>query len=126
MSVLSLRVDDDLKKSLMSEAKKGNVTLSEYIKKELRKGLVDAHIKKTKNQISDSKIQIENLAKISNEAICEVERKIQTLGSDVENIKYVKQLKKMYRVLISMSILFILAVIPVLNFNIEYLKLFFE
>ncbi len=53
-------------------------------------------------------------------------RRVVPSDFDVENIKCVKQLKKMYRVLISMSIIFILAVIPVLSFNVEYLKLFFK
>lgn len=125
MSVLSFRVDDAFKKSLESEARKEGVSLSEYIKNKLKDGLVDAHISKTKSNLSDSKFQIESLTKISNEAIIEVERKIKKLGDDTVKYNHVKQLKKMYWILISVSVLFVLISIPILQFNIEYFKAFF-
>jgi len=124
VAVLSLRVDDALKKSLVSEAKKEGVSLSEYIKNSLKDKLVDTHISNTKNHLSDSKDQIEKLAKISNEVIHEVERKIKQLGHEAEKYNHVKQLKKIYWVLIFVTILFVLISIPVLKFNLEFFKVF--
>jgi len=126
VAVLSLRVDDALKKSLESEAKKEGVSLSEYIKNSLKNGLVDTHISNTKNNLTDSKTQIENLAKISNEVIEEVARKIKKLGDDAEKYNYIKKLKKMYWILISVTILFVLISIPVLKFNIEFFDVFYS
>lgn len=125
MSVLSFRVDDAFKKSLESEARKEGVSLSEYIKNKLKEGLVDAHISKTKINLSDSKSQIENLTKISNEVIDEIERKIKGLGDDAVKYNHIKQLKKMYWILISISVLFVLISIPILQFNIGYFKALF-
>lgn len=125
MAVLSCRVDDALKESLESEAKKEGISLSEYIKKSLKNGLVDAHISSTEINLSDSKEQIKKLAEISDEVINEVKRKIKMLGEDAENNNYNKQLKKMYWLLISVSILFVVISIPVLLFTLEYLKSIF-
>jgi hypothetical protein len=125
MAVLSLRVDDDLKKSLISEAVKENISLTEYVKKKLTDGLVDAHISKTQSNLSNSKAQIEKLITISNEAIYDVAHKIRILGDSTEKYNHAKQLKKMYRILISVSILFALISIPVLHFNIKYLQAIF-
>lgn len=125
MATLSFRVDDALKESLKSEAMKEGISLSEYMKKVLEKGLVDVHISKTESNLSNSKAQIEKLAEISNEVINEVKRKIQMIGEDAEKNNYTKQLKKMYWILISVSILFGLISIPVLRFNIEYLNSMF-
>ena len=124
MAVLSLRVDDDLKKSLISEAVKENISLTEYVKKKLTDGLVDAHISKTQSNLSNSKAQIEKLTKISNEAIHNIECKIKHLGIETEKFNHVKQLKKMYWALISISIVFVLISIPILHFNTQYLKIF--
>lgn len=62
------------------------------------------------------------MAEISDEVINEVKRKIKMLGEDAENNNYTKQLKKMYWILISISILFVVISIPVLLFTIEYIK----
>jgi len=122
MAVLSCRVDDALKTSLEAEAKKQKVSLSEYIKKSLESGLVDNHISNTENTLLNSKEQIKKLSEISDEVINEIERKIKMIGIDAENNTYMKQLRRMYWILISISTLFTLLSIPVLFFTIEYLN----
>jgi len=51
-----------------------------------------------------------------------IERKIKIIGIDAENNTYMKQLRRMYWILISISTLFTLLSIPVLFFTIEYLN----
>lgn len=122
MAVLSVRVDDDLKSALEVEANKLGITLSDYIKKTLKDGLISTHISSTENNLSNSRDQIKKLSEISDKAINEVESKIKRIGEEAENNKYTKQLKKMYWILISVSILCLLVSIPVLLFTIEYLR----
>ena len=125
MAVLSVRVDDDLKSALEVEANKLEMTLSDYIKKSLKNGLISTHISSTEKNLSDTKEQIKKLSEISNKAINEVDRKIKMIGEEAENNKYNKQLRKMYWILISISILFVIISIPILVFTIEYLKAIF-
>ena len=51
MAVLSLRVDDDLKKSLISEAVKENISLTEYVKKKLTDGLLNDSVEELQDAI---------------------------------------------------------------------------
>lgn len=126
MSVLSLRVDESLKSALESEANKQGISLSSYIKKSLKNGLLNTHISNAKSDLSDTKSQIKKLAKISDEAINEVENKIKRIGQEAERNKYTKQVRKMYWILISVSTLFVLVSIPVLLFSVKYLNFVFE
>lgn len=126
MAVLSVRVDDDLKSVLEVEANKLGITLSDYIKKSLKNGLVSTHISSAENNLSDTKEQIKKLSKISDEAINEVESKIKKIGEEAEKNKYTKQLRKMYWILISISSLFALVSIPVLLFSLKYFYFIFE
>lgn len=125
MAVLSLRVDDDLKSALEVEANKLGITLSDYIKKSLKNGLVSTRISNTEKNLSGTKEQIKKLSEISDKAINEVEDKIKRIGEEAENNKYTKQLKKMYWILISISTLFILVSIPVLLFSLKFLESIF-
>ena len=97
MAVLSLRVSDALKKSLESEAKKENISLSEYVKNKL----LDDHILNTEQ---DSKVQIKQLE----------------ISNDVTNDTML--LKKMYWILISVSILLGIISIPILLFSISFIS----
>jgi len=125
MAVLSFRVDDDLKKSLEWEAKKENISLSEYIKKNLKSGLLEEKLSNTKDNLSNSKDQVKKFSEISNEAISEVERKIIKIGGDAEKYNYIKTIKKTYWILMSASFLFfavsIVISIPTLLFSLDYL-----
>ena len=122
MAILSCRVDDALKESLEAEAMKKGISLSKYIKKSLKNGLVDTHISNTENNLSDSKVQIKKLAEISDEVINEVERKIKRLSEDVEKYNHATLLKKMYWILISVSILLGIISIPILLFSISFIS----
>jgi len=126
MAVLSCRVDDSLKESLESEAKKEGISLSEYIKKSLKNGLLDAHISSTESNLSDTKEQIKKLSEISNKAINEVDDKIKRIGDEAEKNKYIKQLRKMYWILISISTLLTLISVPILLFSAKYFYIIFE
>lgn len=126
MSVLSLRVGESLKSALEAEANKQGISLSSYIKKSLENGLLSTHISNAENDLLDTKEQIKKLAKISDEAINEVENKIKRIGQEAERNKYTKQLRKMYWILISISSLFVLVSIPVLLFSFEYLNTIFD
>lgn len=63
-----------------------------------------------------------DLKLISTKHLNEIERKIKIIGIDAENNTYMKQLRRMYWILISISTLFTLLSIPVLFFTIEYLN----
>ena len=126
MAVLSLRVDDDLKSALEVEANKLGITLSDYIKKSLKIGLISTHISSTENNLSDTKEKIIKLSEISNKAINEIDRKIRMIGEEAEKNKYTKQLRKMYWILISISTLFVLVSIPVLFFSVKYYEALFS
>ena len=126
MSVLSLRVDESLKSALEAEANKQGISLSNYIKKSLKNGLLSTHISNAESDLSDTKEQIKKLAKISDEAINEVENKIKRIGQEAERNKYTKQIRKMYWILISISTLFALLSIPVLLFSLKYFYFIFE
>jgi len=125
MSVLSVRVDDDLKSALEVEANKLGMTLSDYIKKSLKNGLFNTHISNTEKSLSGTKEPIKKLSEISDKAINEVEDKIKSIGEEAENNKYAKQFKKMYWILISIFILLTFISVPILLFSTKYFYILF-
>lgn len=63
MAVLSCRVDDALKELLEKEAKKEDISLSEYIKKSLESGIESVQISNNESNLSNSQAQIKNWLK---------------------------------------------------------------
>jgi hypothetical protein len=121
MAVLSLRIDDDLKKSLEIESQKKGVSLSECAKKLLKNGLLDMHVLETEKNLEDSKIQIENLTQISNEAIQGIEDKIKKMGAEAENFNYTSQIKKLNIAMIGLSVFICVCSMPVMIFTLKYI-----
>ena len=107
MAILSIRIDDELKESLNNEAKKQGISLSEYVKKSLKSKCFDS---------------IENLPRVSQETVREVELNIQRLNESLKNANHLKELKKLKWILISISLIFVSISIPIFHFNIAYLK----
>lgn len=125
MAVLSIRMDEKLKKTLGIEAKKQGVSLSEYVKNSLESKLVDTHILTSERNLKNSTADIENLAKVSQKVISEIESNILLLNESIKNANHLKELKKLKWILISISLIFTLISIPVFNFNISYLRALF-
>jgi len=125
MAVLSFRVDDELKKSLENEAEKEKLSLSEYIKNNLKDGLSETKISSSKEDLSNSKDQVKKFTEISNEAINEVERKIRELEYSVETRNHKKHFNRIYWILTLASIFFTIIATPIFIVNMVYMKSIF-